>query len=383
MQESYLRQLGGSCGFPRISIFISTHRAYPETEQDSIRLSNALTEAERQLSAAGVRRIDDLLSPARRRLNDAMFWRFQDHGLAVFIEEGATRWLKLPSDVAELTIVAERYHVLPLIDIFADRGRFHVLAATRDGVRFFDGGERDFEEVDIVGLPASLAEVKEATEFDADVGYHTRGRGGEIGGGAMPKYHALGESPEDYADIELGHFARDIAKATGSHLAERVAPLVLAARPRLLGRLKKEMRYGHVADADIQRDPASMTDEELHAEAWEIAAPLLRRDRDRARARLKARLEGADIPGSENLQELLRAADDGRIANLFVALDANVWGRYDDNGRKADLAERSGPENEDLLNLLALKVLDHGGTVHALPKDLGARAGPVAGLFRY
>ena len=93
MQESYLRQLGGSCGFPRISIFISTHRAYPETEQDSIRLSNALTEAERQLSAAGVRRIDDLLSPARRRLNDAMFWRFQDHGLAVFIEEGATRWL--------------------------------------------------------------------------------------------------------------------------------------------------------------------------------------------------------------------------------------------------------------------------------------------------
>lgn len=383
MQRHDLEQLAKSTGFPRISIYVPTHKVYPRTEQDPIRLSNALKEAEKQLAEAGVRRADTLLSAARRRVSEQMFWRYQDEGLAVFIEEGNTRWLKLPAEVQELTIIADRYHVLPLIDIFADRGRFHVLTATRDAVRFFDGAEREIEEVDVEDLPSSLDEIKERTDFEDNVGYHVRSRGSQAGGAATPKYHALGDNPEDYDDVELEHFARGVAGAVDRHLAERVAPLVLAARPRLLGRLKQGLRYRQVTEADIQRDPASMTESELHAQAWAIAGPLLRQNREDKRARLKARLEGMDVPGSEDLQELMRAADEGRIADLLIARGANVWGTYNEKSREVEVAGQSGPGNEDLLNLLAVKVLALGGEVISLPKDLGDRAGPVAGLFRY
>lgn len=383
MQRHDLEELAKSTGFPRISIYVPTHKAYPKTEQDPIRLSNALKEAEKELAEAGVRRADALLSAARRRVSEQMFWRYQDQGLAVFIEEGNTRWLKLPAEVQELTIIADRYHVLPLLDIFADRGRFHLLTATRDAVRFFDGAEREIEEVDVKNLPSSLDEVKEQTDFEDNVGYHARGRGSLVGGAAMPKYHALGDNPEDYDDVELEHFARAVARAVDRHLAERAAPLVVAARPRLSGRLKQELRYRHVADADIQRDPASMTNDELHARAWAIAGRLLRQNREEVRARLRARLEGMDVPGSENLQELMRAADEGRIADLLIARGANVWGTYDEERREVEVAGRPGPGNEDLLNLLAIKALAQGGAVIALPQDLVSRTGPVAGLFRY
>jgi protein required for attachment to host cells len=250
-------------------------------------------------------------------------------------------------------------------------------------VRFFDGAEREIEEVDVENLPSSLSEVMEQTDFEDNVGYHARGGGSQVGGAAMPKYHALGDNPEDYDDVELEHFARAVARAVDGHLAERAAPLVVAARPRLLGRLKQELRYRHVADADIQRDPASMTDGALHARAWAIAGPLLRRNREEVRARHRARLEGKDVSGSENLQELLRAADEGRIADLLIARGANVWGTYDEESREVEVADRSGPGNEDLLNLLAIKVLAQGGDVIAMPDDLSPQAGPAAGLFRF
>jgi len=383
MYRNDLAELAGSSGFPRISIYIPTHKVYPQTEQDPIRLSNALKEAGKQLVDAGVRKAEEILSSARQRLNESQFWRHQDHGLAMFIEEGKTRWLKLPAEVAELTTIGDRYHVLPLIDIFADRGRFHLLAATRDTVRLLDGAERELEEVHVEDLPSSLEQIKERTNFDDYAGYHTRDRGKQVGGAAKPKYHALGESPEDYDDIELEHFARDIAKAVDSHLADRMTPLVLAARPRLLGRLRQELRYRHVAEADIQRDPASMTDNELHAEAWAIAGPLLRRDRDETRERLRARLEGAEIPGSEDLQKLFRAADQGRVETLLLSRGAAVWGRYDEKSREVNFAKEASPDNEDLLNLLAVKTMMQGGNVISLPDDVVDRTGPVAGLFRY
>lgn len=383
MHKDDLAELARSRGFPRISIYIPTHKAYPETEQDPIRLSNALKEAEKQLTDAGVRRIDKLLSAAKRRINEPMFWRYQDRGLAVFIEEENTRWLKLPAEVAELTVIAGRYHVLPLIDVFADRGRYHLLSVTRDAVRFFDGAERELEEMEVENLPAGLSEVTEQTDFEDNVGFHVRGRGNQVGGGATPKYHALGDNPQDYDDVELAHFARAVAKACDSHLAERAAPLVVAAQPRLLGRLRQELRYRYVADTDIQRDPASMKDDELHTQAWAIAGPLLRQHRDAARARLESRLEGAEVAGSEDLQELMRAAYEGRVATLLVARGQNVWGLYDEESRRVDIAERPGPDNEDLLNLLAVKVLELGGDVIALPQDLAVHTGPVAGLFRY
>jgi hypothetical protein len=370
-------------GFPCVSIYIPTHRTFPDTKQDPIRLSKALTEAEAQLRAAGVANPQVMLAAARQRSQEQMFWRYQDRGLAVFIREDATRWLKLPAEVPEIVVVADRFHVRPLVGMFADRGSFHLLAATRESVRLFEGAEREFEVVDVEGLPTSLAGAKESTDFDDQLGYHSRVRGAPAGPGSAPKYHTLGQSPEDYEDVELDNFLRSVAKAVDRHLADRAGPLVLAAEPRVLGRLRKALRYGEVAAAAIQRDPASLQPAELHAQAWPIADAVLRGGRDKARERLAARLDGGGVPGAEDVAALFAAAKEGRLETLLLARDQHVWGRYDEASGAVSIDQASAPDNEDLLNLLAVNALAQGGDVISLPERLAARAGPAAGLFRY
>ena len=78
---------------PSVSIFLPTHRAGKEIQQDPIRLKNLLTEAEKRLITGGMRTPDarDFLAPASSLLNDGWFWRHQSDGLAIFLNQGLSR----------------------------------------------------------------------------------------------------------------------------------------------------------------------------------------------------------------------------------------------------------------------------------------------------
>jgi len=382
---SLLRTLAGSEGFPRVSLFFPTHPTYPDSQQDPIRLSNGLKEAERQLTEAGWRESDvaELVAEAAARDKDDVFWQYQDEGLAVFIEPGNTRWIKLPEAVPELTVVANRYHIRPLIPVLRDKGRFHVLAVTEDGARFFNGTQDGLRQIPVQDMPESAEKVWQRTEFDRDVGFHSRDRGQQVGGADSPKYAALGESPEDYQTIVLDHYTRDIAKAVDAHLADSEAPLVLAALPRMLGYLSQHLEYRHVAPEHVSADPAPLSDKELHDKTWAVAEPVLTHERTELRNRLRNHVEGEMPDVTRNLEGIIKATAEGRVDTVFVSAGETVWGIYDPTHRVIRIDHSPSAENEDLLNLAALRTLAQGGDVRALPEDVRAQLGPVAAFYRY
>lgn len=385
MRRADLIALAQSTGFPRVSIYLPTHLTYPDIEQDPIRLSTLLKQADQQLEAAGVRRpdIDDLLAEARGRVPAAMFWRFQDRGLAVLIEKGKTHWVKLPQSVPEIVVVSPRYHLRPMLRMFRNGEKFHLLAISRDKVLFYEGRERELREVAVDEMPKGMADIEKYTEFEDQLGFHARDRGGPASGGEHGKFHALGVSPEDYDFVMLDSLLRQVAKAVDRHLASSEAPLVIAADPRTLGHFRKHLAYRHVTPEAIQSDPIALGNETLHAEAWRIAEPILRADREDARRRLRASLEGAPIPFAKDPQMLLRDAIGGRVDCIFLAPDANVWGYFDEEFQVLRIDPEPGPDNEDVLNRLAIETLINGGDVFTLPEDLRDKVGPVAGLYRY
>ncbi len=382
---SMLQTLAGSEGFPRVSLYFPTHPVYPDSQQDPIRLSNGLKQVERQLTAAGWRESDvaELVAEAAQRGKDDVFWRYQNAGLAVFMEPGATRWVKLPQPVPELTIVAGRYHVRPLIPVLRDKGQFHVLAVTEGGARFFNGTQEGLRQVRVVDMPESAGQVWEQTEFERDLGFHSRDRGNQVGGAATPKYAALGESPEDYQTTVLDHYARDVAKAVDAHLAGSEAPLVLVALPRMLGYLAQHLEYRHVVPEHVSADPGPLGETGLHEKAWPVAEPILTHERAELRNRLRNHVEG-DVPDvTRNLEGIIKAAEEGRVDTVFVSADETVWGIYDPDYRVIRIDQVASAENEDLLNLAALRTLAQGGDVRTLPADMRAQLGPVAALYRY
>jgi hypothetical protein len=385
MTADILKELAEPTGFPRVSIYIPTHVGGPGIQQNPIRLSNAVKDAANQLDAAGLKSgdIEGLLAEVNAKTVEAPFWRNQGRGLAAFVDETETRWVKLPETPPELTVVAERYHVRPLIQALRDENWCYLLAVTRDEASFYNVRKGEIIKVNVEGMPAGLDEIRQRTDFEPDLGFHHRDRGKQVGGADRPKFDALGESPDDYEDVLLEQYVKRVAKGIDHHLARASAPLVLAAKPRELGRLRQELGYRNIAQEDIQKDPQALGEGGLHRATWEIAEPLLEQRRDTALKNLRARLATGVAPGSDNPEELLRAAGEGKVEAVFLDPDRTMWGRWDEERQRMERSDEAGPGNEDLLNLLAVKTLGQGGEVFSLPEDLRQRTGPASGIFRY
>ena len=203
MELDAIRALADSVGFPKISLYFPTHVKGPDVQQDPIRLKNALGMAADKLREAGQSRIvDDLLAEARKRTEPQDFWLHQGRGLAVFIDPEGTRWHKLPGPVDELVVVAERFHLRPLVRMFGFRSHGYLLAVTRDTVRFYEVRQRDIAEIAVPDMPSSLEEVRGDRDVQVNLGYHVNAQGsgmkGRSGGaGGVPQYHAGGRSAED------------------------------------------------------------------------------------------------------------------------------------------------------------------------------------------
>ena len=88
-----------------ISIFMPTHRAGPEIQQDPVRLKNFLGEAKERLLESGLRRpdVDALLEPASALVHSHVFWRHQSDGLALFVSPKVFRPYHSDSTTSTMT----------------------------------------------------------------------------------------------------------------------------------------------------------------------------------------------------------------------------------------------------------------------------------------
>ncbi len=381
-----LKTLAEARGFPSISAYFPTHPTFPDSEQDPIRLGNARREIAKQLESAGWDggEIEKLLSEMKAREEDEEYWKYQDEGLAVFLDGQETRWVKLPKPVEEITVVAERFHVRPLIRAFRDHGSYYVLTVTEDNARLYNGDSRSLKQVPVEDLPDGTDKIRGMTDFDANVGFHSRDRAVRRGdSGAGPKYAALGDSPEEYEEVILEQYLQQVAKAVDAHLANARDPLVIVAVPRTAGRLKDELDYAGVVTDLVTSDPASLDEGQLREKAHAVAEPILLKARDEIRDTLNARMKNGEPTYAKNLEQILRATEEGRIDTLFLDPDSVVWGIYDESKRVMRRDTQDGPDNEDLINLAALRTLAQGGDVRAMPDELKDSTGGLVALYRY
>src|SRR5690554_4926932 len=95
---SALDKLKGQQKPPCISIYLPTHRSYPDNQQDTIRFRNLLKEE--SLSAAyTAKESKELLKPCLELADDRPFWNCVQDGLALFVAENVFRTFRIPSAV--------------------------------------------------------------------------------------------------------------------------------------------------------------------------------------------------------------------------------------------------------------------------------------------
>jgi hypothetical protein len=369
---------------PCVSLYQPTHRAGPDTrafaQQDVIRFKNLLREAERRLTASGFRAREArrALEPARGLLEDPVFWQYQAEGLAVFLAPGVMRTFRVPLPFAELAVVAERFHVKPLVTLLEGDGVFYVLALSQNEVRLLAGTRDHMGEVELPGAPRSLAEALQYDDPERQLQFHT---GTPVAGerrSAMFHGHGVGT---DDAKVNLLRFFQQVDRAVAGLLKGAPVPLVVAGVDYLLPIYREANTHPRLLSDGITGNPEGLRPDELHARAWPVVQPEFLRARDVAAARYRE-LKGTGKT-SNDAGDVVLAAWDGRVETLFVAVGTRIWGTFAPDTREVEMREEAPGRTEDLLNLAAIHTILNRGTVYAVaPADMVDEA-PVAAILRY
>jgi Bacterial archaeo-eukaryotic release factor family 3 len=380
VRPEHVRELAGYEGGPCVSVFLPTHRMTPDSGQDPIRLRNLLDEAEKQLAAAGLRApvAREALRPGRDLLGPGPFWSYQSDGLAVFLAPGWSRIFRLPEEFPELVVVADRFHVKPLLALLAAGHRFYVLALSQNQVRLLEGTPHDVQEAELADAPRSLDDALKYDDLEKELGLHVAGRGGP---GARAVFHGHGTGGEvDKALLE--RFLRQVDDGLQQVLSTETAPLVLAGVDYEQAMFRQLTRYPHVMEQGIGGNPEQLRPADLHQRAWAIVEPVFAQAREQA-ARRYQQAAGQGQNAASDVTEVIQAALQGRVDTLFVAVGEQRWGTADPQTLQVRVHDQPQPGDEDLLDRAAVHTLLTSGTVFAVPARQVPGPGPVAALLRY
>ncbi len=380
LRKDDIEKLMGSYEGPCVSVFMPTHRGVAESRQDHIRFKNLIREAEESLLQSGLRptQVNDLLEPAQRLLKDASFRQHQTEGLSVFLCRDMFQYFRFPHRFKELVVVADRFHIKPLLPLFSDDKRFYLLALSQNQVRLFQGSRYSVAEIDLEGVPDSLAEAVGYDEGEKQLQSHSRSPGSGGGRGAIFRGH--GEGTDNAKDKILEYF-RQIDKGLQQLLKDENAPLLLAGVEYLFPIYREANTYPGLVDDGVTGNPEGLSAEDLHEQAWAIVAPLFNRTKRDAFEKYK-KFAGTGKT-STDVGKIVPAAYHGRVGLLFVAVGIQQWGDFDPAKDKIRLNQEPQPGDADLLDFAAIQTFLQGGSVYAVEPNHVPDEAPLAAVFRY
>ena len=354
-----------------VSILMPTFKAGPDAQQNPVRLRNLLSQAEAELAELGLRR-----ATARQRLAevaaglDDEFWRRQGQGLAIYFCNGdeTVRKLRLAQTVEELVVVGEHYHVAPIISA-AGRELFYVLVLGQKRARLLQASEHAIHEMVLYDTPTNIDELLTFIEEQKNIQVHTRSAPHGPGGTQREKMaHGQGSNgDEGEMKKRLLEFCKMIDTGVHRHLRESQLPLLLAGSEPLTSIYRAASTYGYVYERTLSGNYEKPGSGDLHAKALEVMSPYLQQGLSLAREKFeRAEGNGRTVGG---VKYLLPRAWAGQIEMLFLAAGEHLWGRYDAINDASEVHPRRGAGDEDLLNLLAVKVGSTGAEVLVADRD--------------
>ena len=349
---------------PAVSIFLPTHRAGPEIQQDPIRLKNLVKQAEAQMIAEGARpaAARELLAPVSSLLDDAAFWRHQQDGLAIFRSRDILRVYRLPLPLSEFVSVSNRFYVKPLLPFLMNDERFYILALSHKAVRLLECARDTVHEIDVPGVPQGMEEaLPEGTS--PQLQRHTL----PMDGRNAARFHGHGVGTDDVDVVNLTRYFHRVDDGLKDILKHQHAPLVLACVEYLAPIYREITTYPHLLEPILPGNPDGVRNEVLHQKAWALVKPHFQKARDQAAAQYHEGL--AKGRASHALTDILPAAYQGRIAALFVPLGVRRWGRFDFDRSSLDVHEVEQPGDEELLDLATMQTLMHGGMVYGVKPE--------------
>jgi hypothetical protein len=311
---------------------------------------------------------------------DDEFWLRRTEALAVLASPNRFEVFELHRSVPELVVVADSFHVKPLLRIVQSADRYHVLALNRKEVKLFEGNRDALVQVELTRIPSTITAAlgDQLTEpyqgFHGIAPYHSaRGNTGIR--------HGRGQKKDD-VDLDMERFFRVVDRGILEHYTRPTGlPLLLAGLPANLSGFRSVSHNPMILDAAIELDADSLSPEELRKQAWTRIEPIyLQRLSKLSESYKTNRAHGL---GAEDLATIAEAATRGRVGTLLIDAERLVPGRIDAATGKMEPGAVGDPGVDDLLDDLAETVIRMKGEAIVVPTLRMPSTTGAAAIYRF
>lgn len=367
----YLASVLNAAEAPCVSIYQPSHRMHPENAQDPIRFKNLVKQVEESLARAyAARDTRRLVERLHELQQNSQFWNYTLDGVAVLASEARFDVFTVPRRFPELAVVADSFHVKPLLRYVQSADRFRVLAVSREKAALFEGNRYNLEPYSGDGFPVTLTELLGELKTEPHHGIHSGGVGSPV------VHHGQG-SRKDELDVDTERFFRGVA----ARLPANGGPVVLAALAEHHSPFRSVCRHPDLLPEGVIGDPFALDRAELLRRAWAVVEPAyVERLRQLSEDFGTASARGL---GTGDLSDAARAAVAGRVGRLLIDADKVQPGRIDPLTGAVQPADLNDPQTDDQLDDLAELVLKMGGEVVVVPADRMPTQTGLAAIFRY
>ena len=377
LSHSQLQTLAKKSSFPCISIYMPAEKLGAETRKNHLIFKKLLKEAEAKIEKLGdsAQSITDSLESAKSYIENNDFWQHQNYGLAFFISAEGIEYYRLESSFDQLVRVSDRFYLKPLFPLFNNNSRYYLLGLSQNKVRFFSGTTYSIEELGLpTSVPPSLAEALKYDDPEKQTQYHT----GDAGG--SPVYHGQGVGTTDNKD-EIIRFFHQIDNGLQKALGAENTPLILAGVEYLLAMYREINSYPHLVEKEITGNPENVKLDDFQQQAGEIIKSLIASEKQSAMDEYLQR--SATDESTDKIEEIIPAAVNGQVDTLFVAENAQKWGKFDSQANKLEIHDQANQDSVDLLDYAAGNTFLQGGKVYILQPEQMPENQMVVATLRY
>ncbi|HEX6894412.1 MAG TPA: hypothetical protein VF146_04015 [Bryobacteraceae bacterium] len=369
--------LAGSPG-PCLTILLPPYRPGEQTNSAASLLRTYCREAERQLASRGIadREVADLLDPVAKLMDAPEFDAGSHWSRALFRSPEVFTMLDGLEPLKPAIIIGGSFHIRPVLQDLQLPSFFYVLKLTQKKVELWRCAGLRAERVELPkGVPDTLEEAMEFEKPDHDL--ENRSAAGASTGSMRSVRFGTGSGREKAGD-HVADFFKVVDRGLREMLHGKDAPLILAGVNEDAVAYRMVTAYPRLLPESIHGSgTAPMPEDELLRRAYAILRADLRRTA--AASLLDYRERRTPARFSTDLNTILRAALDGRVAWLFINEAARVSGVF-------DRVRRGGRVNwgdEDLLNIAAVETILHGGSAYNLSEPQMPDGAAGAAVFRY
>jgi hypothetical protein len=366
---------------PCVSIYIPTHRAPAEWQQNALRFKNAVREAEKALAHQKDWKI---LGPEVLKklavLDTPEQWAHQRDTLAVFASPDSFQSWQFADAMPEIIVVSDTFHTTGLVKRLQSEVRYYVLALSKENITLFEGNQDQLDVVNVPGMPRGLRDLA-TRSVESSMSAKTIGPGPGAGSGTV-MFGSGRESLTNERKDETRALFRIVDKALMSITHDQRAPLILASLVQNHGLFHEVSKNPALLEERIDGDPEHFSKEDFRKHALDILRP--RREAALREIASQYGVATAHKRGTNYLPNIAKAAVYGRVQTLLVEDGRRLVGTLDRaSGEVTNMSSSPQATGHDLLDDVSELVLAAGGSVYVLPRAMMPTDVGVAAIYRY